>query len=135
MAKYTYKTVTGNVTIEVSDEWLSELHTADRMEYNSEQKQNRANHKYALGAPLSIEEADPECTWIREKVDCITDVETAIDLEYALDTLTVLQRNCFTEVRLNGQTQKEASEKLGISRESVKQAVSLALKHLKKIYS
>lgn len=93
----------------------------------------RPDHKYAPGSPLSLESLY-EGYWLADSTDVIGEVEQRMDAQQLFDTLTELQRICFIEVRMNGKTQAGLAAQLNISRESVKQAVSAAVKKLKKYF-
>ena len=99
----------------------------------AERKHRRPDHKYAPGSPLSLE-ALYEGSWLADSTDVIGEVEQRMDTQRLFDTLTELQRICFIEVRMNGRTQEDVGVSLNISRESVKQAVSAAVKKLKKYF-
>ena len=99
-----------------------------------ERKRVRPDHKYAPGTPVAIDTVDPDGAWINGGMGGIDESEFNIDLEAALSTLTELQRKSFVEVRLNERTQAEVAEELGVSRESIKQAIAGALKKLKKYF-
>jgi DNA-binding CsgD family transcriptional regulator len=99
-----------------------------------ERKHTRSDHKYAPGTPVAIDVVDPNSAWIGGDKGGLCEVEFGIDLEIALAQLTSLQRSSFIEVRLNGRTQADVATALGVSRESVKQAINGALKKLKKIF-
>jgi RNA polymerase sigma factor (sigma-70 family) len=103
---------------------------------DGEEKQNRKHsrpHKYT-GIPVSLEEIAENGAETAANRNGYDEVETALDLERALATLTELQRLCFVEVELNGRTQQSVADHLGVSRESVKQAVFGAKKKLKKYF-
>ena len=99
-----------------------------------ERKHTRPDRKYAPGAPIAIDAVDPSGAWISGGRSGLDDAEFGIDLDSALLLLTDLQRVCFVEVKLNGRTQSDIADELGISRESVKQAINGALKKLKKYF-
>jgi RNA polymerase sigma factor (sigma-70 family) len=106
----------------------------DYREWLDEQKHIRPDHKYCPGTPVSLEDLEPDGGLTREAFDHISEVEAQIDLELAFDTLTVLQRVAFIEVRLNKRTQADVANELGVSRENVKQAICGALKKLRNIF-
>ena len=101
----------------------------------AERKHTRNDHKYAPGIPVAIDMIDPDCAWISSGRNTMDEVEFKIDMEAALSTLTDLQRRSFCGVRLDGRTQKDVADELGISRDSVKQAIEGAIKKLMKISS
>ena len=100
----------------------------------NERKHIRPDHKYAPGTPVAIDAVDPEGAWISNGRRGLDDVEFNIDFESALSTLTELQRVSLMEVRFNGRTQEDVPNELDVSRESVKQAITGALKKFKKFY-
>jgi len=100
-----------------------------------ERRHTRPDHKYAFGSPVAVDTVDPGGAWISSGRGGLDDVEFDHDLEIALAKLTDFQRTCFIEVRFNDRTQVDVAGELGISRESVKQAVNGALKKLKKYFS
>lgn len=99
-----------------------------------ERSHTRTDHKYSPGMPITIEKADPYGELISCGDDGVGDAEFQIDLEVALSTLTDLQRKCFIEVRIKRRTQAEVANEIGVSRDSVKQAIEGAVKKLKKIF-
>jgi RNA polymerase sigma factor (sigma-70 family) len=101
----------------------------------SERKHCRPDRKYAPGVAVAIDTVDPDGAWISGGNGGIDEVEFMTDLEAALDELTELQRKSFVEVRLNERTQADVADELGVSRESVKQAITGALKKLRKFSS
>jgi RNA polymerase sigma factor (sigma-70 family) len=101
----------------------------------NERKHVRPDHKYAPGVPTAIDTVDPNGAWISGGRGGMDDVEFQTDLEAAMSTLTPLQRSSFIEVRLNGRTQAAVADELGVSRDSVKQAINGAAKKLKKYFS
>jgi len=100
----------------------------------SERRHVRADHKYAPGAPVSIDTVDPEGDTISARRSGLEVIDAMIDLEAAMSSLTPLQRSSFAAVRLDGLTQAEAAKALGVSRESVKQAIGGALKKLGRFF-
>jgi hypothetical protein len=101
----------------------------------NERKHSRSDHKYAPGTAVAIDTVDPNGAWISGGRDGFDDVDVNLDIETALSMLTDLQRTSFVEVRLNGRSQADVAHELGVSRESVKQAVDGALKKLKRFFS
>ena len=123
--KYEYSTVTGPVVIEVDERIYDLLDTLDENEKNSNRKHSRRH-------PISLENAGYEGKWFKDKSDLISDTEAAMDAEQSLGSLTELQRFCFTEVCMNGRTQRDVAAELGKSKFAVTQAIDGARKKLKK---
>jgi RNA polymerase sigma factor (sigma-70 family) len=101
----------------------------------ADRRRVRDDHKYAPGTPVALDTVDPDGVWLSSGHGGIDDVEFNIELESALSLLTPLQRVSFIEVRLNGRTQADVADELGVLRECVKQAIAGALKKLKKYFS
>jgi len=99
-----------------------------------ERKHLRPDHKYCLGTPISIHEADPDGTWIRAFDDLLGDAVAQSDLDRALRMLTPLQRHSFIEVRLKGRTYRDVAQEIGKSFTTIEQAVNGARKKLKNIF-
>ena len=110
-------------------------YSGDYAVWLSERKHIRSDRKYARGTPQSLDAMIQEDCEPAEAFNCIADTDEKIDAEYTLNILTEFQKRCFVEVRLNGKTQSEVALELGVSRESVKQAVLGAVKKLKKYFS
>ncbi|MCL2817455.1 MAG: hypothetical protein FWD39_03590 [Clostridiales bacterium] len=125
--KYEYKTSTGNIAIEVDEQFHELLTAMDNEEKNS-------NRKHSRRYPVSLENCEYEGEWFEDKHDAIGETESGIDMERALASLTEIQRICFTEVCLNGKTQRDVSAELGKSKFAVTQAIEGARKKLKKFF-
>ena len=100
-----------------------------------ERKHMRPDRKYAFGSPVAVNLIDPNGVWISGGRGGLDEVDVVLDLMLALSLLTEMQRVCFIEARLIGRTQAEVANNLGISRDSVKQAVAGALKKLKPFFT
>jgi DNA-directed RNA polymerase specialized sigma24 family protein len=134
MSKYTYETVTGSVEIEVEQEWTAILEYEDAAEGRSSRRHVRADHKYAPGAPLSLDESDPTSTWICDAGDEAHDIEVRADFARALDSLTVLQRYCVIEICLKGRTYRDVAGELGSNYSTIRDIVRAAKEKIKKYF-
>ena len=101
----------------------------------SERKHIRGDHKYCPGIPLSIEEADPDGSWICDPRNNLFELETHLDFDGALSKLTELQRYCFVEVAINGRIQQSVADELGIKQQVVDRHIKAAQKKLKIFFS
>jgi DNA-directed RNA polymerase specialized sigma24 family protein len=117
--KYEYITNTGKNEIEVDEKFYEILVEMDNEEFNSDRKNSR---RYPV--PL-------ETVTISTKS---ADMDGNIDLQSALASLTVLQRICFTEVCLNGKTERDLSAEIGITHQVINRHIGAARNKLKKIY-
>ena len=98
----------------------------------SERKHIRGDRKYCPGIPLSIEEADPDGSWIRDPSNNLSEIEAQIDIEQALKNLTDFQRFCFVEVCLNGRKCRDVAAECGLHYVTVSKAANVAKKKLEK---
>ena len=135
MAKYTYQTATGPVEIDVDEQWETMLSAEDIDEQNEGRKHTRPDHKYARGEPISLDGLQYDGEWLDDWSKGIEETELAVDLEYALRSLTELQRRYFTLNRLNGHSYAEIARKDNISEAAVRKHIKLAVKKLKKYFS
>jgi len=125
--KYEYITSTGNVAIEVDEQFYDLLVIADCEEYNS-------NRKHSRRQPISLENCEYEGEWFEDKGNPINDTEAAILWERASAALTELQRLCFGEACLNGRTQQSVADELGIRQQVVDRHIKAAKKKLKVLF-
>ena len=67
--KYTYRFANGDADgIEIADDWGNRILEFDRLDYNTERKDHRTDHKYHAGLPVSLEDAEsPEYAQIKRK--------------------------------------------------------------------
>ena len=135
METYTYNTATGPVTIEVEGVWQKKLTDADLAETNNNRKQTRADHKYAPGEPLSLNErAYEDGDWAEDRCDGIGAVEFSVDFERALSVLTELQRRYFEMYRLEGYSYMEIARHHGKNEATIREAIRAAEKKIKNIF-
>ena len=125
--KYEYKTATGNITVEVDEQFHELLTSMDNAEKNS-------NRKHSRRYPISLENCEYEGEWFEDKHNAIGETESGIDMERVMASLTEIQRICFTEVCLNGRTYRELAVERGKSLGTISEAVASAKKFLKKFY-
>ena len=125
--KYTYTNATGTTEIEVDEQFYDLLIAMDKDDYNSDRKHSR---RY----PISLENCEYEGEWFADGKDAAGEVETSIDTQRALASLTELQRICFVEVCLNGRPQHSVAADLSITQQMVDKHVRAARKKLKKVF-
>jgi len=125
--KYTYFSVTGMIEAEVDEQLREQLSAMDDDWFNSERR-----HRRHCTVPL--DDCEFEGEWFEDIYDAIGEIETMMDTEPLVSSLTELQRACFMETRLNGRLQQEMADVLGKSRSTIKKAARRAAEILKKIY-
>lgn len=132
MQLYTYKTLDGDVTIEVDDVWYEWLDAKDKEELDQERSHVRPDHKYAPGTPISFDAHDSLDDWlVFSTMTCYRAVELKIDLEMALERLTPLQRRYFIMNRLQGRTLSEIAETFGKQASTIMRLVEVAERKIK----
>ena len=132
MAKYTYQTATVPVAIDVDEKWAAILMDADNDMENNDRSQTRPDHKYAPGAPVSIDSLQYAGDSLADKSDGIGDAECRADFENAFGSLTVLQRRYFVLARMKGYSYTEIARREGKKKETVFGIVTAAAKNIKK---
>jgi len=137
-----YKSVTGTVGIEVDDDWGNRVLEFDRVDYNTGRKDHRADHKYHVGLPVSLEDAEsPEYAQIKRKHGLVeTDEMLAeilvrddhVRLHDAVDKLPPDQRELVQALFFGGCKAVDYANIHGISKAAVSLRLKRALANLKK---
>ena len=126
--KYTYKTATEAITIDVSEEWVSLLQDCDRMEYNNDHTETRRH--YHLEA-CEYEGADFVAE--NDMIERLIESDDARHkVEPALDRLTPSQRQMIEALFYRDMTAKEYADSRGVSKSFVSKEKVVALKKIKK---
>lgn len=125
--KYTYKTITGDVDINVDEKWIEILKEMDKEEELNERKETRRHE--------SLELSMDEHEWLdnhEEPVEeTICRLETAEALDEAIATLTAKQRDAFMAVHFYGLSIGDVAKAKGISKQAVAKSLAQAKKKLK----
>ena len=140
--KIEYKSVTGTVEIEIADDWGNRILECDRLDYNTERKDHRTDHKYHAGQPISLEDAEsPEYAQIKRKHGLIETDEMLTEilirddharLHEAVDKLPPDQRELVLALFFGGCKAVDYASYHGISKAAVSQRLKRALANLKK---
>ena len=134
MKYYTYESVTGPITIEIDEQWCALLLDTDISDINAERRHTRADHKYALGAPISISELTNVGIDIPDRQSSFTDMELDIDLERALSTLTELQRRYFVLSHVHGYSTAEIARIYNKDKSTIREALKTVNTKLKMFF-
>jgi len=134
-SKYTYESVTGAIEIEVDESWAAILAAEDEAERKAERRHRRHDHKYAPGAPLSIDGLLYEGEWLAGSDNSISMVEVSVDLEKALQMLTSLQRRYFILNQIEGLSYAEIARLDGKDEATIRKHLKLALVVMKNFVS
>ena len=141
--KYTYRFANGDADgIEIADDWGNRILEFDRLDFNTERKDHRSDHKYHAGLPVSLEDAEsPEYAQIKRKHGLIeTDEMLAAiliqddhaRLHEAVDRLPPDQRELVQALFFGGCKAVDYAISHGISKAAVSQRLKRALANLKK---
>jgi len=125
--KYTYKTRTKDVDIDVDERWVKILEEMDKEEDLNERKETRRHESL----DLSMDEHE----WLDNHEEPIEDtirrLETAEALDEAIATLTAKQRDAFMAVHFYGLSIGEVAKIKGISKQAVAKSLAQAKRKLK----
>lgn len=142
--KIQYKSVTGNIEIEVEEDWGNCVLELNRADYNSERKDHRTDRKYH-GAPITVEESESEsyAGFKRERgqvqtgdiVDNLVRKEENERLHHAVDKLPTDQRELVNALFFDDVKPVDYAKAKNVSKSAVSQQLSRALKNLKKYLS
>ena len=140
--KIEYKSVTGTVEIEVDKDWGNRVLEFDRIDYNTGRKDHRSDHKYHVGQPITLEDAEsPEYAQIKRKHGLIETDEMLTEilirddharLHEAVDKLPPDQRELVLALFFGGCKAVDYAISHGISKAAVSQRLKRALANLKK---
>ena len=141
--KYTYRFANGDADgIEIADDWGNRILEFDRLDYNTERKDHRSDHKYHAGLPVSLEDAEsPEYAQIKHKhglVDTDEMLTTLLiqddhaRLHEAVGKLPPDQRELVHALFFGGCKAVDYANSHGISKAAVSQRLKRALANLKK---
>ena len=127
--EFTYKSVTGNITIDVGEEWVAILQDLDREEYNNDHTETRRHYHFeALEYEGSEYGAEDE-----ELVRLLETDAAKRAVEPALQQLTPLQRDVVKALFYRGTSAKDFAASRGLAEPTVSKAKKAAIKNLKKI--
>ena len=141
--KYTYRFANGDADgIEIADDWGNRILEFDRLDFNTERKDHRSDHKYHAGQPISLEDAEsPEYAQIKRKHGLIETDEMLTEilirddharLHEAVGKLPPDQRELVLALFFGGCKAVDYASYHGISKAAVSQRLKRALANLKK---
>lgn len=127
--KFTYRTATENITIDVADEWVAVLEDLDRLEENNNHTETRRHfHFEALEYEGMDYASDDE--WLERLIE--SDTAKRI-VEPALKQLTPAQRLLIDALFYKEMTAREYADSRGLNECTVSLTKKAAIKKLKKI--
>ena len=133
MNTYIYKTVTGDVIVELDEYWHKILSVEDHDEFNQNRCHTRSDHKYAPGVPMLIDGEESADDWFMFNTDTsYRAVELKVDFEMALKALTILQRKYFVLNRIWGYSYSEIGNAESKSKMTICEIVLTAEKKIRR---
>lgn len=125
---YKYKTATGVVEIDVSEELYEELRKLDRMEVNNYRKESKKH--------ISFDDEGVWAAYEDESIEQLFESEKSKEerLHEAIDKLKPAQKEIIMMSYFEGKTQEEIAEILGITQGAVSQRLTTVEKNLKKLF-
>lgn len=127
--KFTYSTATGNISIDIEENWVAILEDFDRLERNNNQTETR-RHYHMEACDYEGEDygrEDPEFERFIER-----DSSRTI-LAPALASLTESQREVIDALFFKHMNAREYADSRGISEAAVSKAKAAALRKMKKV--
>lgn len=127
--EFTYKSVTGNITIDVDESWVNILKDLDREEENNDHKERRRHYHFEAceyeGDDYGIDD---------EALEQLLETEAARQTVLPMLTkLTPAQRDVIDALFYRGLTLAEYARRKGFAKASVLDAKRAAIKKMKKI--
>ena len=126
--EFTYKTATGNITIDVPEEWVAILKDYDRQEYNNDHAETRRHYHLDACEYEGEDFADKDDT-IERLLEADAAKRTVNPL---LEKLTPVQHDVIDALFYRHMTVTEYAANKGITKASVVDARNAALKKMKK---
>jgi DNA-directed RNA polymerase specialized sigma24 family protein len=134
MAKYIYETVTGAIEVEVDERWVDLLKEEDSYEQNADRCHSRGDHKYAPGTPVSLYSLQCDGKEILCQRGCNKLTELSIDLFYALNTLSKLQKQYYVMFHIFGYKYAEIARLEGKHKTTISEIIKAAEEKIKKFF-
>jgi RNA polymerase sigma-70 factor (ECF subfamily) len=134
--KYTYRSVTETISIEVEDRWITILDDEDRQEYNNDHKETRRHeslYKTEEYGDYYAADDDTEGEVIARE-DAVEQNEQFRKLHHAIKKLTPDQQDLVNKVILGGMTITAYAKQVGISQPAATQRRQTIMKKLKKFF-
>lgn len=126
--KFTYKTATENITIDVAEEWVAILQDCDRLEYNNDHAETRRHYHFE-----ACEYEGEDFAADDDPIERLLEADAARKtVEPALQKLTPSQRDLIDALFYKGMTAREYADSRGITEAAVSKAKATALKKIKK---
>lgn len=125
---YKYKTATGVVEIDVTEEWYEKLRKLDREEINNYRKESKKH--------ISLDDEGEWAAYEDETIEQLFENEKSKEerLHEAIDKLKPAQKEIIMMSYFEGKTQEEIASILGVSQPAIAKRLRFAKKNLKKFF-
>ncbi len=125
---FTYKTATGNITIDVDEEWVAILQDCDREEYNNDHAETRRHYHFEACEYEGQDYADDD-----DAIERLLEAEAARSTVLPLlEKLTPAQRDVIDALFYKGMTAREYATSRKLDETTVSLTKKAALKKMKK---
>lgn len=126
--KFTYKTATENIAIDVEEEWVAILQDCDREEYNNDHAETRRHYHFEACKYEGQDFASDD-----DSLERLLEADAAKRIvRPALERLTPAQRGVIDALFYKGMTAREYAASRGLEECTVSLTKKAALKKLKK---
>lgn len=126
--QFTYKTATGNITIDVDEEWVAILQDCDREEYNNDHAETRRHYHFEACEYEGQDYVDDDDA-IERLLEADAAKRTVMPL---LDKLTPAQRDVIDALFYKGMTARGYATSRNLDETTVSLTKKAALKKMKK---
>lgn len=127
--KYEYKTATGIIVVEITEDWCEVLKELDRKEQNNEHKETRRHSTLNNGIDdyewLAVDDED--------LADLFREPTIKEKLNSALEQLNEQQKALINALFYKNKTQVEYAAELGVTQGAISQRLAVIIKKLKKL--
>ena len=127
MKLYVYATATGNVEIEVEEEWVTVLEEYDRLERNNQQTETR---RHCSLEALNLDEGLLPCD-VNIEADFVKKEDYA-KLYAAIEQLKPNYRCLIEEIYIKGRKLVDVAAEKGVHHTTITKTLKRALEHLRK---
>ncbi len=126
--QFTYKTATGNITIDVDEEWVAILQDCDREEYNNDHAETRRHYHFEACEYEGQDYADDD-----DAIERLLEAEAARSTVLPLlEKLTPAQWDVIDAIFYKGMTAREYATSRKLDETTVSLTKKAALKKMKK---
>ena len=124
--KYTYRTATETIEVEVDEQYHGILLELDREETNADRKHSRRH-------PVSLSNADYDGEWFEDETDWFSALIDADSIDQAMSFLPERQRHLLMKYIIDGWSYSDIAAHEGVTEGAIRHAIERAKKQLCKV--